>query len=394
MTDREPMVKKGDRYPVPCGTDKIGADYLNLDSKQDALGYTAEDSANKENTTIDTSTTKYPTVGLLKTGLDAKQNTLIFSGDGQNIKTINGNSLSGSGDLTITASINFETTDTEIKMNGTQSAGSGTTVPHANHVHPSDTSKQDALASGTNIKTINGSSVLGSGDLIVTSSVTDGDKGDIVVSGTGSVWTIDNSVVTEAKQLLADNTTNDVSTSAHGYCPKAPNDATKFLRGDATWANAGCIPEEVAYITLSGNQTTNLIATNHVELDTIVYPVEQAEHLITLATGTGQADGIITLTAGKLYRISGGTFSAHSSGAAFNTRLYNRTASAYIGLLWYGNQTGSNSTSSVCRIMPFYFTPAVDTDIDLRIYTSMNTTAIYSSSPYPTVLLIECLGGV
>jgi len=33
-----------------------------------------------------------------------------------------------------------------------------------------------------------------------------------------------------------DNTDLDVSTSAHGLCPKAPNDTTKFLRGDGTWA--------------------------------------------------------------------------------------------------------------------------------------------------------------
>ncbi len=38
--------------------------------KQDALGFTPENSANKENTTIDTSTTKYPTVNLLKTVKD------------------------------------------------------------------------------------------------------------------------------------------------------------------------------------------------------------------------------------------------------------------------------------------------------------------------------------
>lgn len=42
--------------------------------------------------------------------------------------------------------------------------------------------------------------------------------------------------ITEAMQVLADNTTNNVSTTKHGYVPKAPNDATKFLRGDATWA--------------------------------------------------------------------------------------------------------------------------------------------------------------
>lgn len=35
---------------------------------------------------------------------------------------------------------------------------------------------------------------------------------------------------------MADVTTNDVSTTKHGFAPKAPNDTTKFLRGDATWA--------------------------------------------------------------------------------------------------------------------------------------------------------------
>ena len=47
-----------------------------LNNKQDSLGFTPENVANKENTTIDTSTTKYPTVNLLKTGLDTKEPTI------------------------------------------------------------------------------------------------------------------------------------------------------------------------------------------------------------------------------------------------------------------------------------------------------------------------------
>lgn len=40
--------------------------------------------------------------------------------------------------------------------------------------------------------------------------------------------------ITEAKQVLADNTTHNVSSTKHGYAPKSPADATKFLNGAAT----------------------------------------------------------------------------------------------------------------------------------------------------------------
>jgi len=42
------------------------------------------------------------------------------------------------------------------------------------------------------------------------------------------------SAVVEADITLADNTTNNVTSTAHGFAPKSPGDATKFLNGAAT----------------------------------------------------------------------------------------------------------------------------------------------------------------
>ncbi len=52
---------------------------------------------------------------------------------------------------------------------------------------------------------------------------------------------------TDADLSISDITTNNVSTSAHGFAPKAPNDATKFLDGTG------------AYSTPSGSGTAALI---------------------------------------------------------------------------------------------------------------------------------------
>jgi hypothetical protein len=126
--------------------------------------------------------------------------TFISDGGGQvalvsgtNIKTINGSSVLGSGNLVVSGSGTAwggitgtlsDQTDLQTALNGKQAAGSyATGGGTATGTNTGDNavnslysglaaSKQDTLVSATNIKTINGSSVLGSGDLVVSASAT------------------------------------------------------------------------------------------------------------------------------------------------------------------------------------------------------------------------------
>ena len=59
-------------------------------------------------------------------------------------------------------------------MDGTAAVGSSVKYAREDHVHPSDTSRQATLVSGTNIKTVNSESLLGSGNIAVQPTLVSG----------------------------------------------------------------------------------------------------------------------------------------------------------------------------------------------------------------------------
>lgn len=116
--------------------------------------------------------------------------------------------------------------------------------------------------------------------------IPDGDKGDITVSSTGTVWTIDNDVVTYAKmqnvsatnrflgritsgagdteELTGTQATTllDVfTTSLKGVAPASGGGTTNFLRADGTWAApSGSIGGSIASTQVAYGSGSNTIA--------------------------------------------------------------------------------------------------------------------------------------
>jgi len=191
------------------------------------------------------------------------------------------------------------------------------------------TAKQDTLVSGTNIKTINSSSILGSGNLVISSTIANGDKGDITVSSSGATWTIDNDAVTYAK-------IQNVS-------------ATDRLLGRST-AGAGDVEEIVC--TAAGRA--------------LLDDVSASDQRTTLGLGT--------------LATQSGTFSGSSSGSNTGDQNIFQT----IAVSGQSNVVADSATDTL--------TLAAGTGVSLTTNATTDTITITNSSPDQTVALTAGTG--
>ena len=166
----------------------------------------------------------------------------------------------------------------------------------------------------TELKTINGDSIKGTGNLVVTGGgVSDGDYGDITVSSSGTVWNIDAATV-GVTELSATGTPS----------------TTTFLRGDNTWTTPPN-PEGWTTIVKSANQdVTNsstlvtdtdlqfsVVAGGHymIELDLVISTTNNTadyKSAFNVSAGTMKGSGI-ALAAGGTGTASVAQFNANST---------------------------------------------------------------------------------
>ena len=197
--------------------------------------------------------------------------------------------------------------------------------------------------------------------------------------------------VIQLRNDTASNWTSNNPTLALGEMG-LETDTNKFKFGDGSTAwnslaysggSAGSF--KYGLYTMSGNQTTNLSAGNHIEFDT------SSGSLGGLATGAGQADGIITLSGGKSYKIMCAFGSRLSSSSGYiQCQPYDRTNSTYVGVMgtaYPSTSTLNIATHSTCIAV---VSPASSIDIDIRFIGSSSPYTIRSSD---TWLLIEEYGG-
>jgi len=180
-------------------------------------------------------------------------------------------------------------------------------------------------------------------------------SGDVSGSGATSITTaIGSGKVTEAMQVLADNTTQDVSTSKHGFAPKAPNDATKYLDGLGNYSVpsvAGITALTLIPLSVVGNNRDHIEISVNVNttmfISQIIIPFKIIANKISFTTSFTTTAGTLDLTLysedgqTQIFSVTTGTIAISGGNVLITTALSAVVIAS--GIYWLA--VNSNSTT-------------------------------------------------
>lgn len=266
------------------------------------------------------------------TTFNSKQATLV---SGTNIKTVNGTSLLGSGNIVISGgtgltSLNALTAGTQlfaVASTGTDFTITSVTDTHTFSIPTASatargllssasfttfTNKQDALVSGTNIKTINGVTLLGSGN---------------IATGTGTVTSVGLSVSIAAFTLTA--TANPITTSGT-FTIAAAGDSSQYINGAGNLVTFPTFSSTSLVVKTVRNQTGATLAAG-----TVVYINGASGNIATVA----KADNTTDSASAQTFGVTQAAISNNSNGVIvligdvtdLNTSSYTDGTQLYLG---------------------------------------------------------------
>ena len=107
---------------------------------------------------------------------------------------------------------------------------------------------------------------------------------------------------TEADLSLSDITTNNVSTSKHGFAPKAPNDATKYLDGTGAYSVPGGGTVALSKYSTSWTLQTSVTVTHSLGTTAVLVQVyDSGGVLVVPESVTATSATVVTLTFGAAF---------------------------------------------------------------------------------------------
>ena len=173
MNDKQDLLVSGTNIKTINNQSILGEGNIEVSGDVDLTNYYTKPEADGKFATITAINEQAADISALQTAMNGKQPTLV---SGTNIKTINNESLLGEGNIEVAKKTDIPSTDNlatkdELTAVETVANNANTKADAAtSRIESVETSlgnKQDILVSGTNIKTINSQSILGSGDLTI-----------------------------------------------------------------------------------------------------------------------------------------------------------------------------------------------------------------------------------
>ena len=173
MNNKQDTLVSGTNIKTINNQSILGEGNIEVSGDVDLTNYYTKPEADGKFATITAINEQSADIAALETAMNGKQPTLV---SGTNIKTINNESLLGEGNIEVAKKTDIPSTDnlaTKDELTAVETVANNAdtkadaATSRIESVETAMGNKQDTLVSGTNIKTINSQSILGSGDLTI-----------------------------------------------------------------------------------------------------------------------------------------------------------------------------------------------------------------------------------